>query len=154
MDEGGYFRCNSWFCYELQDGFKCDLWHTSLANCVEEFTDRNNKWYKNIEWVEFFNHIYDNTDSLDEFCDCYHIIDKALNQLPENAKDEKGTLFKGIPIYFRSKYMNIKASYLQQLDELTSLVDNNPPKKIALELCGQILANEVYRLQKYSKLAQ
>ena len=152
MDEDGYFRCNSWFCYELQDGFKCDLWHTSLANCVEEFTARDNEWYKNIEWTELFDHIYTNTDSLDEFCDCYHILDKALNELPTDAKDEQGTIFRGIPLYFRSKYMNIKAGYLQKLDNLTSLVNNNPPKKVAFDLCGIILANEVYHMQRYSTL--
>jgi len=153
VDEDGYFRCNSWFCYDLQDGAKCYLWHTSLANCVEEFTDRH-EWYKDIAWDEFFNHIYTNTDTLDEFCDCYHIIDKRVSELPENALDRKRIVFKGIPIYFRSRYMNIKAGYLQKLDELTSLVNNNPPKKVAFELCGRILANEIYHLKKYSTLQQ
>ena len=48
--------------------------------------------------------------------------------------------------------MNINAGYLQQLHALTSLVDNNPPEKVAFVLSGQILANEVYYLNKYSVL--
>ena len=100
MDEDGYLRCNSWFCYDVTDGKKCDLWHSSLANCLEDFTAEY-EWYRNIEWTEFVNHIDDNTDSLDEFCDCYHIIDTALNRLPADAKDEQGNIFTGIPIYIR-----------------------------------------------------
>ena len=111
LDEDGYFRCNSWFCSELHDGKNCYLWHSSLSNCLEEFTSEH-KWYKNITWKEFFDHICDNTDGHEEFCDCHHIIDKALNQLPPNAKDEHGNIFTGIPVRAKSEYMDIKASYL------------------------------------------
>ena len=151
LDEDGYFRCNSWLCSELHDGKKCYIWHSSLANCLEEFTAEY-KWYKNITWTELFHHIRVNTDSQDEFCDCYHIINIALAKLPADAKDEDVNIFTGIPVHITSEYMDIKASYLTQLDALTSLVDNNPPNKVAFVLSGQIMANEVYYLNKYSVL--
>ena len=150
-DNDGYFSCNSWFCGELTDERACYRFHSALSHCVREFVAEYD-WYTHISWSHLFDMICDDSDSKEDFCDCYHVISKAVTELPQNAKDQQGTVFSGFPVRMTSKYMNIKGTYLRQLSTLTDLVDNNSPDKVSFILSGHILANEIYFFHNYATL--
>ena len=69
--------------------------------------------------------ICDNSDSKEDFCDCYHVISKAVAELPKDAKDEEGNEFGGFPVHMTTEYMDIKMDYIRQLSKLRDLVENN-----------------------------
>ena len=150
-DNDGYFRCNSWFCGYATDSKKCYGFHNALSHCLREFVAEH-EWYKEISWPHLFDLICDDSDSKEDFCDCYHVISKAITKLPKNAKDNEGYEFDGFPVRMTSEYMDIKNEYLRQLSKLSDLVNNNSPDKVSFILSGHILANEIYFFQNYATL--
>ena len=152
QDRDGYFRCNSWLCDFITCSKTCYGWHSAFSHCLREFV-KESKWYEHITWSDLFDHITDDCDSVEDFCDCYHVLMKAIDNLPtKDATDEENNVFDGLPVSMTSEYMNIKAQYLKELSALTDLVDNNSPDKVSFVLSGQILASEIYFFQKYATL--
>ena len=150
-DEGGYYRCNSWFCGYSTDNKKCYGLHSTLSHFLREFVGEYD-WYTHISWSKLFDVICDDSEHKEDFCDCYYILSKAIDRLPNDAKDEEGNVFSGIPVCMTREYMDIKADYMKELSALTDLVENNSPDKVSFILSNQILANEIYIFQKYATL--
>ena len=110
------------------------------------------KWYEEISWPHLFDMICDDSEHKEDFCDCYHVISRAIHKLPKDAKDMEGKVFSGFPVRMMSEYMDIKAAYIKELSTLTDLVENNSPDKVSFILSNQILANEIYFFNKYATL--